>query len=86
MLIVHEVMGRNCGWLTAYTAKIYREKLAQMSFLPDLGLSKKRKDVHGIFIPEMEINIADEAKRLKRIMDDIDNVTIFISEGAGLKQ
>ena len=27
----------------------------------------------------MEINIADEAKRLKRIMDDIDNVTIFIS-------
>ena len=53
MLIVHEVMGRNCGWLTAYTAKIYREKLEQMSFLPDLGLSKKRKDVHGIFIPEM---------------------------------
>ena len=43
MLIVHEVMGRNCGWLTAYTAKIYREKLAQMSFLPDLGLSKKEK-------------------------------------------
>ena len=85
MLIVHEVMGRNCGWLTAYTAKIYREKLAQMSFLPDLGLSKKRKDVHGIFIPEMEINIADEAKRLKRIMDDIDNVTIFISEGAGVE-
>lgn len=85
MLIVHEVMGRNCGWLTAYTAKIYREKLAQMSFLPDLGLSKKRKDVHGIFIPEMEINIADEAKRLKKIMDDIDNVTIFISEGAGVE-
>jgi len=85
MLIVHEVMGRNCGWLTAYTAKIYREKLVQMSFLPDLGLSKKRKDVHGIFIPEMEINIADEAKRLKRIMDDIDNVTIFISEGAGVE-
>ena len=33
----------------------------------------------------MEINIADEAKRLKRIMDDIDNVTIFISEGAGVE-
>ena len=25
MLIVHEVMGRNCGWLTAATAKAYRE-------------------------------------------------------------
>ena len=85
MLLVHEVMGRNCGWLTAYTAKIYRDKLKQMNFLPDLGLSRKRKDVHGIFIPEMEINIADEARRLKKIMDDIDNVTIFISEGAGVE-
>ena len=24
MLIVHEVMGRNCGWLTAATARSYR--------------------------------------------------------------
>ena len=23
-LIIHEVMGRNCGWLTAYSAFIYR--------------------------------------------------------------
>ena len=22
MLILHEVMGRDCGWLTAYTAKV----------------------------------------------------------------
>ena len=27
MLIVHEVMGRNCGWLTAATAMKYRELL-----------------------------------------------------------
>src|SRR5580765_9040345 len=26
MMIIHEVMGRNCGWLTAYTAKMYRER------------------------------------------------------------
>ena len=27
MLIIHEVMGRNCGWLTAATARAYRELL-----------------------------------------------------------
>ena len=32
MLIVHEVMGRNCGWLTAYTAKVYRDKLNKNPF------------------------------------------------------
>ena len=28
MMIVHEVMGRDCGWLTAATAHKYRERLA----------------------------------------------------------
>ena len=32
-LIIHEVMGRNCGWLTAYTAKIYKEKLENLSLI-----------------------------------------------------
>ncbi|MEI6890553.1 MAG: pyrophosphate--fructose-6-phosphate 1-phosphotransferase [Pontiella sp.] len=85
MLIIHEVMGRSCGWLTAYTAKVYHDHLNEMDFLPTLGLSKERKDVHAIFIPEMEIDIAAEAKRLKKIMDEVDNVNIFISEGAGLE-
>jgi pyrophosphate--fructose-6-phosphate 1-phosphotransferase len=85
MLIIHEVMGRNCGWLTAYTAKVYHDKLEQLDFLPNIGLSKERKDVHAIFVPEMEIDIAAEAKRLGKVMDDIDNVNIFISEGAGVE-
>ena len=85
MLIVHEVMGRNCGWLTAYTAKIYKEKLDNMNFLPEIGLSMERKDVHAIYIPEMEIDISSEANRLKEIINDIDNVNIFISEGAGIE-
>ena len=84
MLIIHEVMGRNCGWLTAYTAKVYRERLEELDFLPHIGLSKERKDVHAIFVPEMEINIAAEAERLGRVMDEVDNVNIFISEGAGV--
>ncbi|MEA2068398.1 MAG: pyrophosphate--fructose-6-phosphate 1-phosphotransferase [Verrucomicrobiota bacterium] len=85
MLIIHEVMGRSCGWLTAYTAKVYHENLEELDFLPNLGLSKERKDVHAIFIPEMEIDIAAETERLGKVMDEIDNVNIFISEGAGLE-
>jgi pyrophosphate--fructose-6-phosphate 1-phosphotransferase len=84
MLIIHEVMGRNCGWLTAYTAKVYHENLEELDFLPNIGLSKERKDVHAIFVPEMEIDIAAEAKRLKKVMDEVDNVNLFISEGAGV--
>ena len=85
MLIIHEVMGRNCGWLTAYTAKVYREQLNEMAFLPEIGLSKTRKDVHAVFVPEMAIDIPGEAARLKAIMDEVDNVNIFISEGAGVE-
>lgn len=84
MLIIHEVMGRNCGWLTAYTAKVYQERLNNMAFVPSLGLSKERKAVHAVFVPEMAIDIAAEAKRLNAVMDANDNVNIFISEGAGL--
>ena len=85
MLIIHEVMGRNCGWLTAKTAHEYRKMLAAAEWLPSLGVSKKRRDVHAIFIPEMEIDIKKEAARLKKIMDEEDCVNIFISEGAGVK-
>jgi len=84
MLIVHEVMGRNCGWLTAYTAKVYRERLQQLNFLPGIGLSQARKDVHAVYVPEMEIDIQGEARRLKALMDENDCVNIFISEGAGV--
>ena len=31
MLIIHEVMGRNCGWLTAYTAKVYHDNLKSLT-------------------------------------------------------
>ncbi len=85
MLIVHEVMGRNCGWLTAYTAKVYRERLAGLAFVPGMGLTRERRDVHGIFIPEMAVDLAAEARRLKAVMDAIDCVNIFISEGAGVE-
>ncbi|QXD22490.1 pyrophosphate--fructose-6-phosphate 1-phosphotransferase [Opitutia bacterium ISCC 51] len=84
MLIIHEVMGRHCGWLTAATAVDYRKGLERMDFVPDVGLSSERKDVHAVFVPEMDLDIDAEVKRLGEIMDRIDNVNIFISEGAGV--
>lgn len=84
MLIVHEVMGRHCGWLTAATAKKYREWLATQQWLPEIGLSKAAWDVHAVFVPEAVIDIDAEAKRLSKVMDEVGNVTIFISEGAGI--
>jgi len=85
MLIIHEVMGRNCGWLTAATAEEYRKLMGTMNFLPDLGLSEERRDVHGIYIPEMALDIKGEAARLRKIMDKHDCVNLFISEGAGVE-
>jgi len=84
MLIVHEVMGRHCGWLTAATAKKYREWLATQQWLPEIGLSKAAWDVHAVFVPEAVIDIDAEAERLRTVMDEVGNVTIFISEGAGI--
>jgi pyrophosphate--fructose-6-phosphate 1-phosphotransferase len=84
MLIVHEVMGRNCGWLTAAAAVEYRKQIAGFNFLPELGHSKNKVDIHAVFIPEMEFDIEAEAARLNKIMDEADCVNIFISEGAGV--
>ena len=84
MLIVHEVMGRNCGWLTAATALEYRKLLDREEWVPQIGLAREAYDVAAVFVPEMEVNIADEAKRLRSLMDQHDAVNIFISEGAGV--
>lgn len=85
MLIIHEVMGRNCGWLTAATALEYRKMLDKAEWADGLGVAKIKRDVHAIFIPELDFDIAKEAARLKKIMDTQDCVNIFISEGAGVK-
>jgi pyrophosphate--fructose-6-phosphate 1-phosphotransferase len=85
MLIIHEVMGRNCGWLTAATARAYRELLDRQQYVPGIGLSRETLEVHAVFIPEMAVDLAAEAARLKTIMDRNDNVNLFFSEGAGVE-
>ena len=61
MMIVHEVMGRDCGWLTAATAAKYRERLAERPLLPMIGLTAERLDVHAVYVPEMAIDLEKEA-------------------------
>lgn len=86
MLIVHEVMGRACGWLTAASAMKYREWLGKQEFVPEIGLTKGRWDIHAVYVPEASIDLDAEAVRLKTIMDEQGNVNIFLSEGAGVPE
>ena len=58
MLIVHEVMGRNCGWLTAATAPAYRAWVTRRRRSPGFGHDQRRWDVHAVFVPEMALDIA----------------------------
>lgn len=83
-LIIHEVMGRNCGWLTAATAYEYRKLLSNKTFIPEIQLDKKKWDIHAIYLPEQNFDFKKECLRLNKIMNEIDCVNIFLSEGAGL--
>ncbi len=84
-LIIHEVMGRHCGWLTAATAREYRSRLGKRRFLPELLISRERWDVDAVYVPELTIDFSAEVERLRRRMDEKDGVNIFLSEGAGVK-
>ena len=84
-LIIHEVMGRNCGWLTAATALEYRSRLEKRCFLPELLISRDRWDVDAVYVPELAIDFSGEVGRLRKRMDEKDGVNIFLSEGAGVE-
>lgn len=84
MLVIHEVMGRHCGWLTAATAQSYRTMLDEREWLDGIGVPRSRRDIHAIYVPELDIDLNAEAARLRKIMDEQGNVNIFLSEGAGV--
>ncbi len=86
MLIVHEVMGRGCGWLTAAAAAQYQEWHAGRQWVPSIGLTPERWDIHAVFVPEVPIDVDAEADRLRGVMDEIGCVNIFLSEGAGVPE
>ena len=83
-LVVHEVMGRHCGWLTAATAKAYVEQTRNNEYVEGLMMNTQMKNIDGLYLPEMAFNLAEESERLKKIMDDAGFVTVFVSEGACL--
>ena len=83
-LIVHEIMGRACGYLAAETTRRYRRWLDQQKWLPEIGLKREGWEVHAMYVPEQHIDIQAEAARLKTVMDTVGNVNLFISEGAGV--
>lgn len=82
MLIIHEVMGRHSGWLTAATSRDYLQFVAGGAYIPGLGHRQERWSVHGIYLPEMTLDVEAEADRLSSLMDANGNVNLFVSEGA----
>jgi len=86
MLIIHEVMGRGCGWLTGAAARDYQAWHAGREWVPSIGLTPEGWDIHAVYVPEIDIDMAAEADRLRSVMDEIGCVNIFLSEGAGVSE
>ncbi len=84
-LIIHEVMGRRCGWLTGATAEAYRKRLDGWEFFPEMRLARECWEVHAVWVPEMDLDLDAEVARLSEVMDKHDAVNVFLSEGAGLE-
>jgi pyrophosphate--fructose-6-phosphate 1-phosphotransferase len=83
-LVIHEVMGRSCGWLTAATARAYIQKTSGNEYVEGFMTNAEMKSIDGLYLPEMAFDIEAEAARLKEIMDKSGHVTLFVSEGACL--
>jgi len=87
MLILHECMGRDSGYLTSKTAYYYHEALSKMKFAsPLFPSSRASRDVHAIWIPELKLDLVAEGARLKKIMDEFGCVNVFFGEGTGVEE
>ncbi|PST19243.1 pyrophosphate--fructose-6-phosphate 1-phosphotransferase [Rhizobium sp. JAB6] len=83
-LVIHEVMGRHCGWLTAATARAYIQKTSANEYVEGFMMNADLKRIDGLYLPEMSFDIEAEGERLRSIMEKTGQVTLFVSEGAGL--
>ena len=93
MLVLHECMGRDSGYLTAATAFEYRKLLLdqantqQLFGLPQFPYATQAaRDVHAIWIPELKLDLLAEGVRLKAIMDKVGCVNVFFGEGTGVQE
>ena len=83
-LVVHEVMGRHSGWLTAATARSYIQMTDDKEFVDGFMMNRQMKNIDGLYLPEMKFDLQGEADRLRKVMDRTGFVTLFVSEGACL--
>ncbi|MGV0878610.1 pyrophosphate--fructose-6-phosphate 1-phosphotransferase [Martelella sp. FLE1502] len=83
-LIIHEVMGRSCGWLTAATARAYLDRIKSTEFVDGMLMNRAMKMIDGVYLPETAFDLEQEADRLKQVMDENGTISLFVSEGACL--
>ena len=83
-LVIHEVMGRHCGWLTAATARAYLQRTSANQYVDGLMMNAHLKSIDAVYLPEMAFDLDAEAARLKESMDRTGHATVFVSEGACL--
>ncbi|MBP1852350.1 pyrophosphate--fructose-6-phosphate 1-phosphotransferase [Rhizobium halophytocola] len=81
-LVIHEVMGRHCGWLTAATARAYVQRTKDNEYIDGFMMNEELKNIDGLYLPETHFDLHAEADRLREIMDRTGFVTLFVSEGA----
>ena len=87
MLVLHEVMGRDCGYLTAKTAQYYRDILSKQNLASSIFPSNQSsRDIHAIWIPELKLDLIAEGARLKKVMDENGCVNVFFGEGTGVEE
>src|SRR5699024_8255015 len=68
MLIIHVIMGRACGSLTAQAAEYYQDWHSKQEWLPGIGYRAERWDVHALFLPETKLDIEAEAEPLQAVI------------------
>ncbi|WP_283194299.1 pyrophosphate--fructose-6-phosphate 1-phosphotransferase [Rhizobium sp. AN80A] len=83
-LIIHEVMGRHCGWLTAATARAYLTRTRNNQYVDGMMTNAGMKSIDAVYLPETRFDLDAESARLKEIMDRTGHATVFVSEGACL--
>jgi pyrophosphate--fructose-6-phosphate 1-phosphotransferase len=81
-LIIHEVMGRHCGFLTALAAHRYHQSVQTRPFFGHGFDDREQWNVHGVYLPELAFDLDQESERLRKVLDSVGNVNLFVSEGS----
>ena len=81
-IVIHEVMGRDSGWLTARTAHNYLNWVERLTHIPEL-IEPRAWGIHAVLLPEIEFDSNSVAAQLEQTWNRQESANVFISEGAG---